>query len=182
MVERTRIHLADARENIGETEELGDPSFQFRQSRGVPVEQVEHVLRGAHRALDAPQRIAVDQFAYALQRDQALFGGRREALAQRRGLSRHIVRTSGHHEIPVDDGPLGEPGHHRDAVREHQLERLADLQLLDVLGEVAARHALVHVLVAGQRVEFLDAGLDVVAGHALTRGDGRGSTSSSTRS
>ncbi len=47
-----------------------------------------------------------------------------------------------------------------------------DLQLLDVLGEVAAGHALVHVLVAGQGVELLDAGLDVVAGHPLAGGDG----------
>ena len=44
--------------------------------------------------------------------------------------------------------------------------RVADLELLDVLGQVARRHALVDVLVAGEGGELLDAGLDVVAGAA----------------
>ena len=56
-------------------------------------------------------------------------------------------------------------------MRMHEFERSADLQLLNVFGEVAARHALVHMLVAGQRVEFLDAGLHVVAQHPFARGD-----------
>jgi hypothetical protein len=54
-----------------------------------------------------------------------------------------------------------------------ELERAPHLQLLDVLGEVPAGHALVHMLVAGEGVELLDAGLDVVAGDALTRSDRR---------
>ena len=53
----------------------------------------------------------------------------------------------------------------------HQFKRSADLQLLNVFGEVTARHALVHMLVAGQRVELLDAGLDVVAQHPFPRCD-----------
>ncbi len=56
-------------------------------------------------------------------------------------------------------------------MRENELEGAPDLQLLNVFGEVAARHALVHMLVARQRVEFLDAGLHIVAKHALARGD-----------
>ena len=55
----------------------------------------------------------------------------------------------------------------------NQLQRPADLQLLNVFGEVAARHALVHMLVARERVELLDAGLDVVAQHPFARGDRR---------
>ena len=138
---------------------------------GVAVEQVEHVLRGAHRALDAAQRVAVDQLAQPGQRDQHLLGRRREPLAQRRRLRRDVVAAAGHHQVAVAHRPLGQPRHHRDAVGEHQLQRPADLQLLDVLGEVAARHALVHMLVAGQRVELLDARLDVVAQHPLALGD-----------
>jgi hypothetical protein len=52
----------------------------------------------------------------------------------------------------------------------HEFERPADAAL-DVLGEIAARHALVDVLVTGQRVELLDAGLDVVPRHPLACGD-----------
>ena len=51
-------------------------------------------------------------------------------------------------------------------------QRQPDLQLLDVLGEVAAGQALVHVLVPGQGVELLDARLDVVPGDPLAGGDG----------
>ena len=53
----------------------------------------------------------------------------------------------------------------------HQLERGADLQLLDVLGEVARGHRLVDVLVPGQRGELLDARLHVVPGDPLAGRD-----------
>ncbi len=42
---------------------LGDAALEFGQTGGVAVEQIEHVLGGAHRALDAAQRVAVEQFA-----------------------------------------------------------------------------------------------------------------------
>ena len=64
-----------------------------------------------------------------------------------------------------------EPGEGGDGSAAQQLEGGADLELLDVLGQVAARHALVDVLVPGQRRELLDPGLHVVAGDALPRGD-----------
>jgi hypothetical protein len=43
--------------------------------------------------------------------------------------------------------------------------------LLDVLGEIPAGHALVHVLVPGQRVELLDPRLHVVPGDPLAGRD-----------
>ena len=143
------------------------------QLRSVAVEQVEHVLRGAHRALDAAQRVPVDQRTQPRQRKKHLLGRRRESLAQRGGLRGDVVAAAGHHQVAVADRPLGQPRHHRDAVRKNELKRPADLQLLNVFGEVAARHALVHMLVARERVELLDAGLDVVAQHPFPRGDRR---------
>ena len=59
-----------------------------------------------------------------------------------------------------------------DALGLGEPERAVDLQLLDVLGEVAAGHALVQVLVTGEFAELLDARLDVVAGDALPPHDG----------
>ncbi|COW34119.1 Uncharacterised protein [Mycobacterium tuberculosis] len=50
---------------------------------------------------------------------------------------------------------------------ENHFQRPPNLQLLHVLGQVAAGHPLVHVLMTGQCVEFLDAGLDIVAQHPL---------------
>ncbi|SKZ00452.1 Uncharacterised protein [Mycobacteroides abscessus subsp. abscessus] len=83
------------------------------------------------------------------------------------------MTTSGHHRRAVLRSMLDESCEHRDPVRVHVTQRLQDLQLLDVLGEVAARHALVDLLVAGERVELFDARLHVVAGDALTLGDRR---------
>jgi hypothetical protein len=60
----------------------------------------------------------------------------------------------------------------RDDLVAGEQEGVADEHLLDVLGEIAAGHALVDVLVAGECVELLDAGLDVVTCHALALGDG----------
>jgi hypothetical protein len=68
-------------------------------------------------------------------------------------------------------GELGEPGQRRDRPVAHQHQRGAHLQLLDVLGQVAAGHALVDVLVTGQRAELLDARLHVVPGHRLAAAD-----------
>jgi hypothetical protein len=48
---------------------------------------------------------------------------------------------------------------------------LSNLELFDVLGEVARGHPLVDVLVAGERTELLDPGLHIVAGDALPSRD-----------
>ena len=63
------------RENLGETQEFGDPALEFGQLFDVTAEQVEHVLAGAHRALDPPQRVAVEKLAHPRQREHHLLGG-----------------------------------------------------------------------------------------------------------
>ncbi len=82
------------------------------------------------------------------------------------------MRATGHDERGVLGGALGEACGHGDTVGVDVLERPQDLQLLDVLGEVAAGHALVDVLVTGEGVELLDASLDVVTGDAFALCDG----------
>ena len=69
-------------------------------------------------------------------------------------------------------GALRKTNEGGDALGLGQPQRAVDLQLLDVLGEVAAGHALVQVLMTGQLAELLDARLDVVAGDALPPHDG----------
>ena len=63
-------------------------------------------------------------------------------------------------------------GNHRDGFVADDLQRTINLQLLDVFRQIARGHALVDVLVASQRVEFFDAGFDIVSGGALALGDG----------
>ena len=69
--------------------------------------------------------------------------------------------------VGVLGGEAAEAGEGGDHAVADDGEGVAHLQLLDVLGQVAARHALVDVLVAGEGRELLDAGLDVVAGDPL---------------
>ena len=167
VVQRSRIHLADAVQDRGETKVLGDPTFEVAQALLVAAEQIQHVLAGPHRTLDAAQRIAGDEFPNALQCNQCFLGRRCEPLTQGGGLGGDIVTAPGHHQIPVVDCPLGQSGRNRHSTVVSELQGLPDLQLLDVLGQIPARHPLVHVFVARQGIELLDSGFDVVAGHPL---------------
>ena len=171
VVQRARVHLPHRVKGAGEAEVGGDALLELGHAGGVAVEQVEHVLRGAHGALDAAQRVALEQRLHALQRHQQFVGGGGETLAQRRGLRGDIVAPAGHDRVALGGGVLGQAAHRGDGTVAHQLERAHHLELLDVLREIAARHALVDVLVAGEGVELLDAGLHVVAGDALAVGD-----------
>ena len=106
-------------------------------------------------------------------RDQQFVGDGGEPLTQRGRLRGDVVRAAGHDQLVVLGRAPRQSGQHRDALGSHQFQRGPDLQLLDVLGQVTAGHALVDVLVAGQRRELLDAGLDVVAGDPFPGGDRR---------
>ncbi|CAM5631852.1 hypothetical protein SHIRM173S_11971 [Streptomyces hirsutus] len=145
---------------------------ELREPVHVAAQQVQHVLRRTDRALDAPQRIAAQQLLQPAVRDEKLVGGGGEALAERGGLGRHVVRAAGHDQLAVLTGQPAEPGQHRHRTVPHQLQRQLDLQLLHVLGEVAGGHPLVHVLVPGEVVELLDPRLHVVPGHLLALRNG----------
>ena len=111
------------------------------------------------------------QVVDALVRDQQLVSRRGESLAKRGRLRRNVVRSTGHHERRVLGRERRQTRQRRDRLVANQQQRQPHLQLLDVLGEVARRHALVDVLVPGERAELLDARLDVVPRDALARGD-----------
>ncbi len=149
----------------------GDPLLELGERVLVAAEQVEHVLRGAHRALDAAQGVAREELLDPLEPDHQLVGDGREPLAQCGRLGRHVVGAAGHHGGLVLGGQAGQSGQRGHGPVAHQLEGLPDLELLDVLGQVAGGHPLVDVLVPGEGGELLDPRLDVVARHPLARGD-----------
>ena len=153
----------------------GDGLFQRGQARAdqAGADQVELVGRGADRALDAPQRVPPDQLVQPFVAEQQLLGGGGEALAERGGLGRHVVGAADQDRLVVLHGARGEPGQHGGGPLPDQPQRVADLYLLHVLGQVARGHPLVDVLVPGQRVELLDPRLDVVPGDPLAGGDAR---------
>ena len=170
-VERAWVDLTDAGEHPVEAEVPGHPFLEVGEGHSGPAEQVEHVLGGAHRALDAAQRVAREQVVEPVERDQHLVGDGGEPLAEGGRLSRHVVRPPRHHERRVLAREPRQPGQGRDHPRAQQHQRGADLQLLDVLGQVARGHPLVDVLVPRERAELLDPRLHVVPRHALTGRD-----------
>ena len=171
VVKRTRIDLTNAGEYVGETEVGGHPLLELGELVGVAVEKIEHVLRRADRAFDATQGITRDQLLKSTLRHEQLISGAGKALAQCRHLRSHVVRAPGDRELVVLDRVCGEAGENSDDLVAHELERTQDLQLLDVLGEVAAGHALVDVLVAGESGELLDPRLHIVTRDLLAVAD-----------
>ncbi len=124
-IERPRVDLPDAVQHPLEAEVRGDGGLERGELRRVAVEQVEHVLPGAHRALDAAQRVPRDQLLDPLERDQQLFAGRRESLAERGCLRRHVVTAADHHQFGVLGGEPGQPGERGDhpVANDHQRRR-----------------------------------------------------------
>src|SRR5690606_9781294 len=61
-VQRARIDLTHVLEHVREAKVCRDSFFQGVESFLISSEQIEHILGGAHRSLDAPERIALDQF------------------------------------------------------------------------------------------------------------------------
>ena len=86
-----------------------------------------------------------------------------EPFAERRRLRGNVVRAAHHDELGVLGRQAGQPAQRGHDPQPDELERRPHLQLLDVLGQIARRHAFVDVLGPGERGELLDARLHVVA-------------------
>ena len=93
-----------------EPEVRGHPALQLVDLGAVAVEQVEEVLLGPDRPLQAPQRVPGEEVVEALERDQQLLTDVGEALAQRGGLGGDVVAAARHDQLGVLGGPVGEPG------------------------------------------------------------------------
>ncbi len=95
-------------------------------------------------------------------RQQQFLARLSEPLSQSRRLGRNIVGAGDHGQPGVFRSSLGKETKKRHRPMVDQLERPPGHQLLDILGQVAAGQALVDLLMAGELVEFLDPGFDVV--------------------
>ena len=85
---------------------------------------------------------------HALDAQQHFISCGSKALAQGGGLGGNVVRTTCHHQCLVIGGVLADAGKHSNGFITDEAQGGMNLQLLDVLREVAAGHALVDVLVA----------------------------------
>src|SRR5690606_15311987 len=166
-VERARVNLADGEEADLEAEMLEDAFFEAGDLGGVAFEESELVELGADRALEAAHGIAGGEFVEAGEGGEQLLAKHGEAFAEGGGLGRHVGGAAGEHEGAVLLGALGELLQGGGGLEADDLQRAGDLELLDVFGEVARGEAEVDGLAAGESVEGLDAGLDVVESDAF---------------
>ena len=114
-VEGAGIDLPSGDEHVVEAELVCDPAFQLVKLVGVAVEQVEHVLTGPHRPLDAAGRVAVNEIVDVPPGKEHLVDGGGESLAQGRHLGGDVVGTPCHGTLGVAAGEIGHPdqaGHH----------------------------------------------------------------------
>jgi hypothetical protein len=138
------------------------PVLELVEPGEVAAEQVELVLLGADRALDAAQRVAGEEVldpAGACSSSSPALANRLPRVVAWAGT---LWAAAGHDRCRCARRPGRRAGPARDACGRGRARASADLELLDVLGEVAGGHALVDVLVAGEGAELLDAGLHVV--------------------
>ncbi len=163
-VEAAGVDLAHAAERGGKAEVLEDAAFQDGDLVGLAAEERQLVELRPDRALQPAHRIAGDQLLQPVEGDQQLLAEHRQALAEGRRLGGHVVGAAGDHQVAVLLGAPGEGEQRRRRLQPDDLQRLEDLQLLDVFREVAAGEAEVDELPLGQLGEFLDARLDVVEG------------------
>ena len=177
--ERARVHLPDV-VSVRANPRCSATRASSSSTAFVGRRQVQHVLLRAHRPLDAAQRVALRQILDPSQSDEQFLARVRQPLAHRRGLGRDVVAAPGDDECRLLAGQPRQPASTATIRSRTSSSDSAHLDLLHVLGQVARGHALVDVLVAGQRIELLDAGLDVVARDALALAIDARSTSSST--
>ena len=80
---------------------FGYARFQRIQSRRIATEQVEHVLGGAHRTLDAAQGVTGDEVGEPVVGHEHFVRRVGEALAQGGGLGGDVVGPSSHWHVGV---------------------------------------------------------------------------------
>ncbi len=170
-IEAARIDLTGGGQDRAKAKFVGDALLEFRQLL-CAADEIKHVLGGAHRPLDPARRIAGDELLEALESDEQFVRGGGEPLPERGDLGGDVVGTSRHRGVRVLPRQSSELGEGRDDSSADDSQRIEDLELLDVLCEVTRRHALVDVLVPGERIELLDARLHVMPGDPLAIRDG----------
>ena len=171
-VQGARVDLAHGEQGRGEIEVLQDPGLQVRDLVGAAAQEGELVKLGADGALEPANRVPRDEVLEAAEGEEEFLAEHREALAKRGRLGGHIVRATGDHQVAELVRSPADGKKRRRGLCLDELQALEDLQLLDVLGEVPAGQPQVDELPLRQLRELLDAGLDVVEGHALPARDG----------
>ena len=78
---------------------LHNTLFKLRHFGGVAVKQRKLIHLSAHRPLETPHCVVINQTVKCLQSTEEFLTKHGNALAHGGGLSRHIVGASGDHQI-----------------------------------------------------------------------------------
>ena len=167
------VNLADREQRLLEPEMLHDARFELVHLVGVATEQRELVELRADRALESSHRVTRNQFIDPLLREQQFLTEHRDAFSKRGGLRRDVVRATGDHQVAELRGTLRQQAERGHRLEAYDLQGAGDLELLYVLGQIAAREPEMNELPFGQIGKFLDARLHVVKRGAFAFGDAR---------
>ena len=170
-VEAARVDLAGAGPGPVDAEVGEQAAFEGRHFGWIALEQRKLVELGADRPLQATHRVGRQMGLQGLEGGEEFLAEHGQTLAEGRGLGGHVVGAGGEHEVAELRRPPGQSRQRRDRAVAGVGQRAQDLELLDVLGEVARGHPHVDVLVAGQFAELVDPRLHVVAGASLAGPD-----------
>lgn len=171
-VEAAGVDLADVGEDAGDAEVGGDAVFEVDDFVGVAFEEAELVELGADGAFEPADGVGVEELLELVGGEEHFFAEHGEAFAEGGDLGGDVVGTGGDDEVAVLVGTFCEAVEDGGGFHPDDLEGAVDLELLDILGEVAAGHAFVNVFVAGEFAKLFDASFHIVAGDALTFVDG----------
>ena len=150
----------------------GDAVLEFDHFDGVAVEKTELVELGPDGALEPAHGVVRDRVAELVCGEEEFFAEHGEAFSVGRDLGGDVVGPRGDDEVAILVGFVRKTMEGGGGADADDLESAVDLELLDILGEVAARHAFVNVLVSGEVAELLDASLHIMAGDPLAGVDG----------
>ena len=166
-VEGAGVHLAYVHPLGGDAEVSADAVLKLADGLRVLAEEGELVQLGADGALEPAHAVALHHAHPSPGPVHNLLTEHGDALAHGAGLCCHVVGAGAEHEVAPSGGVLAHAVQHGHGLVADNLHAAPYLQLLHVLREVTAGHALVDVLVAGEVAELLDAGLHIMAGDAL---------------
>ena len=122
-----------------ETQMLEHPALEVGHLVGVAAQKRQLVELGADGPFQSPHRISPDQFIQVREADHQLLAEHGYALAKGRRLRRNIVGSPGDHQVPMGLSLAPERKKDRGRLVLDHLERPQDLELLDILRQVAAR-------------------------------------------
>lgn len=136
-VEAARVDLTDVDVEIGDAEVGDDAAFEVGNLGGVAIEEGDGVHLGSDGSFESADLVVGDEVFERGVSAVEFFAEHRDALAEGGGLGGDVVGAGGDDEVLPLVGALAKAGKGGDGFVTDDEEGAEDLELLDVLGEIA---------------------------------------------